>query len=481
MTQEKILLVDDDPSICKFLAEAVRREGYDPIICSNPRDALVLSERESFDFAFVDINLPDMSGLDLATKLKEQNQRREVVFITGYSTFDVAVRAIKIGAYDYLSKPFGTRDVSLCLKRYQERQALRERARRAEQRYFQLVQHIPLFIFLIRRDFQLDFVNDACSVMLGFTPDEALKTPGWFLDRIHNGDRGRIKKLFDSTFGSGGTSFSTECRLSHKDGRLLHTIMKTIPHTENEQGLEIDQLEGVVVDITDRVFLEKALVQREKLNTLGAISAEVAHEIRNPLVSIGGFARRLQKKFPDLTEGRIILNESRRLEKILDRIRNYLKPVEIFPQECSINKVIADCVDLLSPEMEKNQVLCRTDLDQGLSTIFVDPEIITEVFINLIRNAIEAMGERGSLVIKTFGTEQNLYIDFKNDNIKKKIRNPEALFLPFDEGGQSIGLPFCYKLLKNMGGLLSFEEQEDTMTFTVSLPKKNDHATAYAA
>ena len=56
------------------------------------------------------------------------------------------------------------------------------------------------------------------------------------------------------------------------------------------------------MDISDRVFLEKTLVQREKLKTLGAISAEVAHEIRNPLVSIGGFAQRLKQKYPDLHE-----------------------------------------------------------------------------------------------------------------------------------------------------------------------------------
>jgi PAS domain S-box-containing protein len=461
--------------MCGFLAEAIKAEGYRPLTCTNPKEALAVSERETFGLAFIDINLPEMSGLDLASKLKEHDPLREMVFITGYGTFDIAVRAIKIGAYDYLGKPFSLLDLNRCLKRFQERQALREQVRQAEQRYFDLVQNIPLFIFLIRKNFQLDFVNDACSGMLGFTPKEALNTPGWFLDRIHPEDRERIKKQFVSAFESGKTSFSAETRLIHKNGHMIHTILKSIPRSGNKSDQEGDQMEGVIVDITDRVFLEKGLVQKEKLKILGAISGEVAHEIRNPLVSIGGFARRLQKKFPDLTEGAIIVNESRRLEKILDRIRNYLKPVEMIPQECSINKIISYCVELLSPEMERNGVTCQQKLDPGQSMIFVDRDIITEVFINLIRNAIKAMDEGGNLIIKTFGSDHNLYIDFKNNVRTKKLRDPEQLFLPFDEGGQSIGLPLCYKLIKNMGGLLSLDQEENYMTFTVSLPKTNGH------
>ena len=93
-----------------------------------------------------------------------------------------------------------------------------------------------------------------------------------------------------------------------------------------EKDVAVDRLQGMIVDITDRVFLEKAVVQKEKLRILGSISAEVAHEIRNPLVSIGGFARRLRKRFPELPEGDIILRESERLEKMLKRIAEYLYP-----------------------------------------------------------------------------------------------------------------------------------------------------------
>ena len=224
-------------------------------------------------------------------------------------------------------------------------------------------------------------------------------------------------------------------------------------------------------EIENRKRLEKALVQREKLETLGAIAAEVAHEIRNPLVSIGGFARRLQERFPDLPECDIILNESQRLEKILTRIKNYLKPVEVRPQECSVNKIIADCVDLLSPEMDRRQAMCQLDLDPKLSVVSADPSMLAQIFINLIRNASEAMLEGEILNIRTFEREQDLQIEFKNKVAGAKIKQPELLFMPFAEGGRSLGLPLSYKLLEDMGGLLSVTQEQDFMIFTVSLPK----------
>jgi len=466
------MVVDDDISICELLEEAIMAKGYKPLICNHPEEALATSERETFGLAFVDINLPAMSGLDLATKLKGHDPQREIVFITGFGTFDSAVRAIKIGAYDYLRKPFSINDFNLCLKRFQEREALKEKVRLAEQRYFHLVQNIPLLIYVLRRDLRLDFINDACSEMLGFTPDEAIHIPNWLIDRVCSNDRERIKTLIQSALDPGGTSFSTECRLIRKNGNMIHTILKSIPHFQVDN--KVDHLECIMVDITDRVFLEKAVVQREKLKTLGSISAEVAHEIRNPLVSIGGFARRLQKKNPQLTEGAIILNEAQRLEKMLDRIMDYLKPVEISTEECSINEVMNYCVKLLSPAFRMNEIIYHLDLSQGLPTVYADRDMLTQVFINLIRNAINGMEKGGNLFIKTSESDQNLHVDIRNQILQKKAEDPEKLFLPFDEGGESIGLPLSYKLVRNMGGLLSYEHEGDYSLFTVSLPKPVD-------
>jgi len=260
-----------------------------------------------------------------------------------------------------------------------------------------------------------------------------------------------------------------EYRIKTKSGEILW-VQDRGQIVCDEKG-NIDYVSGVFFDVTQRKQMEKAIVQREKLNTLGTIAAEVAHEIRNPLVSLGGFARRLQQKFPDLPECEIILQESQRLERILSRIRNYLKPVQVHPQGCSVNSIIAHCVDLLSPETELRRITCKLKLHPDLSEVYTDPDILTQIFVNLILNAAEAMENGGVLAIRTFESEQDFCIEFKNPVPGQKIKHPELLFMPFAEGGESIGLPLCYRLLKNMGGLLSYTSEGGHMAFTVCLPK----------
>ncbi len=276
----------------------------------------------------------------------------------------------------------------------------------------------------------------------------------------------------DKEIGSILASYSCEALRAARATEALREA-----HDELERRVErrtvalVEANEKLQHEIEERKRLEKALMQKEKLKTLGAIAAEVAHEIRNPLVSIGGFAQRLKYKFPDLHECDIILNESQRLEKILSRIRSYLEPVEIHPQECLVNRIVSDCLDLLSPETERRNVRCLKELAPDLPAAYADPEILAQIFINLIRNATEAMKQEGALFIKSFESNEDIHIEFKNQAQGLKIEDPEALFMPFAEGGHSFGLPICYRLLKDMGGLLSFAQDKGFMVFAVTLPK----------
>lgn len=467
----KVLVVDDDPGICRHLAEAITVEGYEPHVCHHPEEALALARAEAFGLVFVDIRLPGMSGLDLASRLRQEDPEREVVFITGYGSFESVLRAIKIGAYDYLRKPFDLSELNLCLRRYQERRDLKAKVRSAEKRYFDLVQNVPLLIWVLGHDHALEFVNETCRSMLGFAPEAVTGKAGWLLERIHPADRGRVRRVLEDGFESSNTAFAAEFRLIHRNGGTIHALLKSLPQGDSGGSGRRDRLEGVIVDITDRVLLEQAMVQREKLKTLGAVSAEVAHEIRNPLVSIGGFARRLQEKRPEIPEGGIILNESRRLERILDRIRDYLKPVEIRVGPCSVNEAVRSCTELMGHDPERQGAALRLDLDETIPLVQADPDILTDILINLVRSALGALDEGAALSLQSSESVQNIQVTLRGRMPEKKFGNLEELLLPFDEGGESLGLPLSYKMLRHMGGLLSCEREGDEVVFTVSLPK----------
>ena len=350
----------------------------------------------------------------------------------------------------------------------EDRKRVEEELRESETRYRLLINSIPSIVYRGYQDWSVDFLDEKIELLTGFRMEEFNSRKKKWSDIVIDSDFEVTKRAFVQALKT-NKSFVREYRIETKSGEILW-LQDRGQIVCDEKG-NIDYVSGVFFDVTQRKHLEKAIVQREKLNTLGTIAAEVAHEIRNPLVSLGGFARRLQQKFPDLTECEVILQESQRLEKILSRIRNYLKPVQIRPERCSVNSILTHCVDLLSPETELRRITCKLKLHPDLPEVYTDPDILTQIFVNLILNAAEAMENGGALAIRTFESEQDLYIEFKNPAPGQEIRHPELLFMPFAEGGESIGLPLCYRLLKNMGGLLSYTTEKDHMAFTVSLPK----------
>ena len=350
----------------------------------------------------------------------------------------------------------------------EDRKRIELELRESETRYRLLINNMPSIVYRGYKDWSVDFMDEKVRSLTGYSMEEFNSRKKKWSEVIIGSDLETAKKAFIQALKT-NKSYVREYRIETKGGEILW-IQERGQIVCDKDG-EIEYVSGVFFDVTERKQLQKAIVQREKLNTLGAIAAEVAHEIRNPLVSLGGFARRLQKKFPDMTECDVILQQSQRLEKILSRIRNYLHPVEIHPQECSVNSIITDSVGLLSPETEIRGLRCQLNLNPDLSDVYTDPDILTQIFVNLILNAAEAMDNGGVLSIRTFESEQDLYIEFKNPSSEPAVKHPELLFMPFAEGGESIGLPLCYRLLRNMGGLLSYASEIDHMVFTVSLPK----------
>lgn len=367
---------------------------------------------------------------------------------------------------------------------------------KSERTLMTLLSNLPGMAYRCRNDpaWTMEFVSEGCYALTGYSPSELINNSKiTYADLIHPDDREMVWQEVQNALEQ-NMPFRIVYRIIGAD-RQERWVWEQGRSTPSQNGT-IEFLEGFITDITERKEAEqelqehrehleemvkqrtldlqaaqKALVQKEKLKTLGAISAEVAHEIRNPLFVIGGFAKRLQKKYPDLSETEIILDESKRLEKILKRIKDYLKPVEMRPQECSPNEVIEDCLDLLSGEMERENVVWQLDLSPDLSSAYVDPGILAEVLINVIKNSIKLMDKEVSLHIKTHETDQSILIDCRIPVVKRKIKDPEMLLLPFDEVSQNVGLPLSYRLLKDMGGLLSYSQEGQRAIFSISLLK----------
>ncbi|MBI5116649.1 sigma-54-dependent Fis family transcriptional regulator [Candidatus Poribacteria bacterium] len=132
MSEERILLVDDDASLRKVLEFNLEQEGYGVIAASNGSEALKLFDTEDPDLVITDIKMPGIDGMDLLKEIKRRDIERLVIVITAFGTIDTAIEAMKLGAYDYITKPFNRDELRLVIRKALEVQRLRSRAQLLE-------------------------------------------------------------------------------------------------------------------------------------------------------------------------------------------------------------------------------------------------------------------------------------------------------------------------------------------------------------
>jgi two-component system phosphate regulon sensor histidine kinase PhoR len=104
--KKKILVVDDEPNVCKSVRQALLSQGYEIDMALSGEEALRKEEGACYDVVIADLMMPGLSGLDLLKSLKARNARAKVIMITGYPTLKTTVQAMEIGAFEYLPKPF---------------------------------------------------------------------------------------------------------------------------------------------------------------------------------------------------------------------------------------------------------------------------------------------------------------------------------------------------------------------------------------
>lgn len=126
------LILDDDYAVCEYIASALEESGVGHEIFLDPMDALDRMGQRKYEFAFIDINLPKMDGFAFCKRFKTSFPEADIIFITGYGDYEKAVQAIKVGAYDYIKKPFRRLDISLCVTRLVEKRRLYQSQKRME-------------------------------------------------------------------------------------------------------------------------------------------------------------------------------------------------------------------------------------------------------------------------------------------------------------------------------------------------------------
>jgi len=224
------------------------------------------------------------------------------------------------------------------------------------------------------------------------------------------------------------------------------------------------------------------LIRSEKLAAVGEMSATVAHGIRNPLVSIGGFARRLLKKETEQTPNRkylqIIVEEIDRLESILSELLDFVRPKKLQLQSVDIHTVIENTLHVISYELEKRRIPIEKRLCSSLPMLEIDPDQFKRVLHNLFHNAMEAMPDGGPLQVSTTLEEEWVKVSIADTGVGISDDDIEKVFHPFYTSkptGSGLGLAVCNQIMQIHGGHLKLRKHIPRgVVFDIYLPANLD-------
>ncbi len=272
----------------------------------------------------------------------------------------------------------------------------------SEKTYRTLVENVPLIVYMVMPDGQALFLNRSVEQLLGVSAQLLNGLHEHWAGHLFPDDRARVVALRAEALRQ-QTELHTEYRMVHQDGRLVYCIDHAVPVFNEEK--DFIRMDGIVIDVTVQKELQEKSLQAQELETLGQISSRLAHELRNPLMSIGGMARRLSKSLeaadPQAEKGRLILEQVQKLEKILNMMLAFIEPQAVRLQPGDLNQVVIQAVEGLRTKFRGNGFSVKSQLDPNLDLIPLDAALLEKALMQLLENAWHRMGQKGELELVT--------------------------------------------------------------------------------
>lgn len=373
------------------------------------------------------------------------------------------------------SFPIKTRDGSIGklgqLKDITQTKKLKHEVKEFEDRHQAIVNAAnmaDLGIFIIQNhentEARFRYANEALCAMVGYTMDELLNMS--IADLVHPDDRAEVLDRYRHRQSGQVLTHAYELKLVRKEGIPVVAFFSVALSSYEGKVATI----GFVRDITESKRLQKSLELSQRLASIGKLSAEIAHEINNPLTSVLTFSKLLnrllnqdpfpQERIPELRKFITLLNgEATRCTDIARNLLDFSRQTELESKDNDINGIVAKTLDILRHRAQLNNIEIVSSLDSNVPHLFCDFKRLQQAFVNIFWNAIEAMPHGGVLSVSTRFNEQNdaIEIDVKDTGSGIPDESIESIFEPFfttkAEGkGVGLGLSVAYGIIRRHQG-----------------------------
>lgn len=246
-----------------------------------------------------------------------------------------------------------------------------------------------------------------------------------------------------------------------------------------------NELVGALVifsDLTARKEVQRRMAQAERLATLGELMAGVAHEVRNPLTAIKGYAQILQEREtqPEQLEYiQIILKEIQSINRVIQQLLDFARPQTNRWQKASLNRLIQECLILIKTKGVEARIAINSELDNSLEEIEVDGELLKQVILNILINAVQSISARGEITITTRRQgEAHQAVTVKDSGCGISAQSKDKIFDPFyttKPAGTGLGLAISHRIINaHHGDIIIESELNQGTAFTLVLPVRQN-------
>lgn len=296
-----------------------------------------------------------------------------------------------------------------------------------------------------------------------------------------------LVEMVERTAGSGVSVSDQEHVVFRPTGRLIPVSATTFPLVKSD-GETI----GVILtlrDISSIRDLEAAVRQADRLSTLGTLAAGLAHEVKNPLGGIKGAAQLLERELGPESElneyPRVMIREAERIDRIIRQLLELASPKGPRYHAVNLHKVLGDIILLQRQSAEASDISIVTRFDPSIPPIMADEALLTQLFLNLVRNALEAMSGGGRLTVSSRvmseyhmtqdgGRARLVAVDILDTGPGIPFENIDKVGTPFfttKDTGTGLGLAICQKIVAEHRGMMKIDAPEGQGTkITVMIP-----------
>ncbi|MGI6091840.1 MAG: ATP-binding protein [Negativicutes bacterium] len=325
-----------------------------------------------------------------------------------------------------------------------------------------------IYLYKVQPQAKVEYISPAVTAITGYRPQDFYNDASLLSAIIHPNDIPQFDNFMQNSRPS--STLPLMLRIIRRDQTVRWVEQNAVHHFDQLGNLV--SIEGIIRDVTARKNLEQSVSRLDRMNIIGKMAANVAHEIRNPLTTVRGYLQMMANKkdfdsYKDRFE--LMIDELDRTNLIIREYLSLAKDKLVELQKKDLNTIINSLLPLLEADAIASSSRIKREFGD-IPLLYLDENEIRQLLLNLVRNGLEAMPQGGDLHISTYHIDNEVVLAIRDQGGGIPAHILDNLGTPFQttkENGTGLGLPVCYRIASRHNATIAVDTNKSGTTFFV--------------